>query len=142
MPASTKFSLPFCALAIAVCLAAVSLLGCGDGRDLQPVSGRVLGTDGVPLGRLQIVFEPIDGSHSSMGVSDSQGEFELSTFFAADGAPAGEYRVAVVELPEDPDNPPPPRISFRYASLETSGLQFRVEKRRPNRFEFQLDSPP
>jgi hypothetical protein len=74
-------------------------VGCGDGRKpVYPVRGRVLFGDR-PVARALVTFHPVgdrspEAAHPS-AETDEQGWFDLSTFVKGDGAPEGQYQVAV-----------------------------------------------
>ncbi|MFI4873821.1 MAG: hypothetical protein ACIALR_00680 [Blastopirellula sp. JB062] len=87
---------------LAFCAAAVALLGCGReeheyfSKPTTPVRGTV-SVDGEPPGSpIVIRCHPVDGEdaeHPSItqGLTDNEGNFQLSTFVAGDGAPPGNY---------------------------------------------------
>lgn len=79
-------------------LLAVLLCGCSDGRPpLYPVSGTVAFESGDPVRNASIEFVPDSPAPSPRGRIDAQGRFSLGTYETNDGAPAGEYRVVVVQ---------------------------------------------
>ena len=125
------------------CVAAalvVLVCGCGSGVRTYSVQGTVTAHDGTPLEGVQVIWQCADPPLTATAITDASGRYRLGTFGTADGAPAGEYQVALAEpQPDDPDAPPPRRIAPRYGSFETSGLQFTVEPR-SNRFDIQLQS--
>ncbi len=49
-----------------------------------------------------MIFRLKDGTYSATGRTDAQGNYKLSTFNPGDGAPAGEYTVAIVALESVP----------------------------------------
>jgi hypothetical protein len=139
--------------------------GCGSGGGsgglpLQPVSG-VVKWNGQPLGGADIVFKLKDGNRSSFGRTDANGRYELTTRASNDGAPAGDYLVAITKIdlaagdaskfiPQDDPryNPyvgksgaggPPPKSSFpgHYGDTATSGLTARVSTGK-NTLDFNL----
>ncbi|MDZ7619099.1 MAG: carboxypeptidase-like regulatory domain-containing protein [Patescibacteria group bacterium] len=124
------------------CLAmvpAIVLCGCGGDLKTYSVQGTVTGHDGKPLEGAQLVWQCADPPLSATAVTDASGRYRLGTLAAADGAPAGEYEIAITEpQSDDPDAPPPNRIHPHYARFETSGLRFTVEPR-SNRFDIQLE---
>lgn len=89
--------------AISAVAAAVLVSGCSDGRPpLYPVSGTVLFETGTPVRNASIEFVPNQLGPSPRGRIDAEGRFSLGTYAAQDGAPAGDYRVVVVQaLPPD-----------------------------------------
>lgn len=118
---------------------AVLLCGCGGSTKTYSVQGTVTSHDGAPLEEVQLVWRCADPPVSATAVTDPSGHYRLGTFAAADGAPAGQYEVALTEPQgDDPDAPPLRRIHPHYANFETSGLRFTVEPR-SNRFDIQLE---
>jgi hypothetical protein len=115
----------------AVALLAVGVTSCGkaDGRKPTfPVTGKVLLPDGKPAEHASVVLHPVgeDGQDvpKPRGKVAADGSFSLTTYDAADGAPAGEYRVTV-ELWRTTgrgDEGPTNRLKPRYANPESSGL--------------------
>lgn len=122
----------------------VSLSGCGAPITTYPVSGRVT-LDGQPLPGGSILFEPVSNSagYSSRGLIQEDGSFQLTTFIQHDGAPAGQYRVAVIpraeELIDDPNYQPKNPFPEHLRSLERSGLRFEVREQ-SNDIDVRLSS--
>jgi hypothetical protein len=118
----------------------VSLLaGCSDGRlPVNPVSGEVR-VDGQPAKGASVVFHPVgtitaESVHPAALVDD-QGHFQLTTYQEGDGAPAGDYEVAIVwNVTTKTDRPDEGTDGFvtknllpdKYASGHTSGLTAKV----------------
>jgi len=74
--------------------------GCSRGRNkVYPVEGKVV-LAGKPVARAQVIFHPEDpaaaGAIRPVGQVDDQGNFTLTSYRAGDGAPEGQYRVAVI----------------------------------------------
>ncbi len=113
---------------------------------LYPVEGQVF-FSGKPAHGALVVFHPAHDSDARAprpsGRVDEKGSFTLSTHTPGDGAPAGEYLVAVAWLGDQSKrNPETGEISNklpnRYADAETSKLRATV-KESSNRLEpFQL----
>ena len=113
----------------------IFLVGCGpkQGVECFPVSGTVL-LNNQPLPEATVVLHPASGVSEvqrPIGETDATGRFTLTTLQPADGAPAGEYQVTVVqralvqkgeEMVRDGANQLPPR----YAQPATSGLKVTV----------------
>lgn len=73
--------------------------GCDDGRPpLFPVRGAVVFSSGEPVRQATIEFVPESPGPSPRGKTDSEGQFTLNTYDSQDGAPAGEYRVVVLQV--------------------------------------------
>lgn len=69
-----------------------------------PASGKVT-LNGRPLEGATVNFIPADGKGSSVGTTDKDGMYKLTTYRSDDGAPAGQYKVSIVKY--DAANPPP-----------------------------------
>src|SRR5436305_1727284 len=83
----------------ALLLALAVLAGCSGGRlKTYPVTGQVL-YNGQPLKGVDVALHPVDPKYATgyppHATTDADGRFTLMTFLKNDGAPAGEFRVAV-----------------------------------------------
>ena len=121
-------------------LLAVLASGCGGKYDTHAVQGKVTLTDGTPLENVQVTFKCQQPPITATAITEADGNYSLGTVAPGDGAPAGQYRVSVVELSdyEDPDNPKPPRIDRRYGHFKRSGLEFTVPAE-DNNYDIRLD---
>jgi hypothetical protein len=110
-----------------VCGAAVAAFGCGGAKTL-PVTGSVRLVDGTPVAGATVVFESSQHRVSPSGTTDASGGFTLTAFTRNDGAPPGDYRIAVHPPMAADSSERQPRSPFdeRYASASTSGLSFKV----------------
>lgn len=79
----------------------VAVAGCHQGPyEVAPVSGKVT-LSGQPLANATVIFEPRGGGETeivgpgSMGTTDSEGEYRLTTFKDERGAVVGTHRVRV-----------------------------------------------
>jgi hypothetical protein len=113
---------------MAAFLAAVACSACSREEKVYPVEGQVL-VDGKPAARVQVSFQPVNGTPDAarpVGQTDEQGKFTLTTRVGGDGAPVGEYRVALTRYlarkrgkdDYEPVNDLPPR----YERADSSGL--------------------
>ena len=78
--------------------------GCSSGEreymtvPLAKVTGKVL-DNGEPVVRAKVAFHPVlpstDPPLVPSAMTDEHGQFQLTTYLQADGAPPGEYRVTV-----------------------------------------------
>ena len=104
-------------------------LGCGGGGsdlDLKGVGGTVT-LDGQPLPDATVVFTPKGGGRQVFGLTDEDGEYELAYTTSGEGAPPGEYIVAIRTFrapEEDPDTGEmkpavPERVPTAYNSPST-----------------------
>ena len=133
---------------------ALATASCGSDREsVYPVKGQVL-LDGRPAENASVVLHPQGGSEQlerlrPHGRTDSEGCFQLTTYVAGDGAPAGEYKVTVTcpgPAPEmDPDHPDPEmaimgpdRLNGRYRDAGVSPLRVTVVKGTNNLKPFDL----
>ncbi len=113
--------------------------GCGSSVKTYSVQGTVTAHDGTLLEGVQVIWQRADPPLTATAITDASGRYRLGTFGTADGAPAGEYQVALAEpQSDDPDGPLPQRIAARYNDFDTSGLRFTVEPR-SNRFDIRLE---
>jgi hypothetical protein len=82
---------------IFVPLSLVAGAGCSRGKPVR-VHGSVT-LDDKPLAGATVVFQPVENTgRSAGGLTDTLGNFDLTTFRTGDGALPGEYRVTV-DLP-------------------------------------------
>ncbi len=119
---------------IAFAVSACGLASCskGDGRKPTfPVSGTVTdGTKGIP--NALVILHPVgeDGPDvvRPRGTTGADGTFTLTTYDGNDGAPAGQYRVAVTQVLAGarPEDGPKNRLPEKYGSPKTSNLTAEV----------------
>jgi hypothetical protein len=119
-------------------VAALGLSSCAEKPcSVQPVQGQ-LQVDGKPAANALVTFHPAnaapDAPHPT-GLTDAQGVFRLTSFRENDGAPAGDYAVAVTWFRSVPSRDPRDdrfkSVNFlpaRYASPKTSQLKATVAK--------------
>ena len=116
--------------------------GCGNDLPQQktyPVTGSVT-LDGRPLAGATVVFHAVDKSNFKwgelpQGTTDQQGKFKLFTYSSEDGAPVGEYTVAIELAPPSQDEGDDqvkwdrsrPRLPDRYLDPAKSGFKVRIE---------------
>lgn len=137
---------------------AVLVAGCSrsEFKDLKqptfPVSGEVR-LDGKPLVGATIVFKPVDASkfkwrEQPQAKSDAEGKFAVFTYASGDGAPSGDYRVAIAVLGASDDegsdqvrrDPAAARLPARYGDAATSGVTAKVEPKPTTLPPFELSS--
>lgn len=136
----------------------VATAGCGDGRfTVQPVSGRVL-VRGEPAPGAVVIFYPQSDDPERQKLrphaeTDSEGEFQATTYLQGDGAPAGDYRVAVVwngwaQAPQSPGAPEDDesktsrvvdRLGGRYKDPDASGLEVTIARGKNELPAFELE---
>jgi predicted phosphodiesterase len=110
-------------------------------KTVYPVRGKVY-FDGTPAAMARVVFHLVIDKKTSWtadGMVEADGTFQLSTYRAFDGAPAGEYIATVVWRDPWADaqgRPGPNRLPEKYASPATSGLRVQV---RPGQNDFTLN---
>lgn len=136
-----------------ICIAtAMIVAGCSGGKEpTYPARGTIAFSDGKPLTTGWVSFRSLDSGKNvtARGPIQSDGSFELTTFFPADGAVEGRHQALVAAVPfqnerEVPINtrPPPPLVDQRFSSFQTSGLEFVVSNEpEKNWFEIQVTPP-
>jgi hypothetical protein len=135
--------------AAAVASLAVLLSSCGSGGpQLYPVKGSVLYED-KPAEGATVVFHPVNGQPDApkpSGVVGKDGTFILRTHPHGEGAPEGDYLVAVTwfDAPapakKEGRDPPDPKskLSELYADATKSGLKATVNPGENNLEPFKL----
>ncbi len=130
---------PVALRAAALFTAAALAVGCGGGRKTcYPVSGTVL-VNGKAAADCLVRFDSHDpADHDGpnrvlpLAMADEKGRFQLSTYAANDGAPAGEYTVTFTWrersglLKNQFDGPD--RLKGKYAMKESSGIKVTLGK--------------
>lgn len=114
----------------------LSALGCGNQKAVYPVRGKIVDAEGKPLGGAAICLWPAENLEDNVkpaGYSDEEGTFTLTTYENDDGAPAGDYVVAVAWMvgpknPEKPREPPPDRLKGKFVDPTTSPLHVTIDK--------------
>jgi hypothetical protein len=121
------------------CLGLLGLTGCSreSGPQVFPVHGQVR-VDGKLAAHAQVTFHPVGDSRPDAvhpaATTDEQGNFSLTSYTAGDGAPEGEYQVAVVwflaSKPRGPGEESTTRnhLPERYGRAESSQLRATVSK--------------
>lgn len=137
--------IPFVAFAL--------FIGCGDGQlKTYKVSGQVL-YNGQPLAGVDVAFHPVDAKNNTgyppHATTDQEGKFLLMTYVKDDGAPVGEYQVAIafpVETAGEEGSDQTKKLSFqvpaKYHRKETSEITAKVESRTNALEPFRLEGPP
>lgn len=114
----------------------VLLAGCRDAPPATyPVTGR-LTIRGQPAAAADLRFFEIHGRAPGMArpyaTTDEDGRFTVSTYGIFDGAPAGEYQLAVSwkgplrGIPSDQRDAMPEMLPPRFADASTSGLRVQI----------------
>ena len=81
--------------------------GCGDNSGLSQVRGRVT-LDGQPLADATVLFTPVEGGSTSVGRTDSAGEYSLAYSAEKWGAEPGPHQVWISTATSgDADSDPP-----------------------------------
>lgn len=130
------------AAALAFSLAAALAAGCNS-RPQSPVPlSEVKGTvkyNGQPLAEGTITFMPIGGTNSATG-DIQNGEYSLSTFVKGDGAPPGEYKVAVTAWDKQPEMGVEgvPAIPRKYLDANQSQLTATISSEKSQTQDFDL----
>ncbi|MEY2725160.1 MAG: hypothetical protein RLZZ458_1027 [Planctomycetota bacterium] len=118
-------------------LLAVLIAGCAEAdnrKPTYPVKGRIT-VDGKPPGSvLQVECHPVAGMDTrnptvSRTETDELGNFQISTYAAGDGVPAGDYVLTVTWLTFNlmsRDYSGPDKLNDRYSDPEKSELKVTV----------------
>ena len=110
------------------------LLGCGAEEEvrppLYPVRGSLL-INGKPAGGALLVLHPADGNFDARGSRprakvQADGSFQVSTYQDGDGAPVGEYQVAVLWFDNPDSSNPWDKLGGRYANPKTTEIRVSV----------------
>jgi len=121
---------------ILVCVLLLFLSGCGGGRELAPVTGKVL-YQGEPLKFGSVMLQPISGQPAT-AIIQSDGTFEVKTFGEGLGAVVGRNKVRIVCYEaQDPNHNTAliggetafgrSLIPKRYTSFDTSNLEVDIQ---------------
>jgi hypothetical protein len=128
-----------CVAALALAAMSVGLTGCGDGGPervaVYKAQGQLL-WEGKPLPNALIVLHPQGAADpkalSARAQTDANGNFALSTYDAADGAPLGDFAVTVAYYPPVQVNgaivPGPNALPPRYADPTTTDLRLSIRE--------------
>jgi hypothetical protein len=128
MPSPRRFPFAVPAARAAAAFALLAITSCGEGKfpKTYPVKGKVL-VDGQPAKDCQVSLHRVSGGALSPpatpnGLTDENGEFQLTSYAANDGAPEGEY-VVTIEWRErsgiaQADFDGPDRLGGDYANIE------------------------
>jgi hypothetical protein len=126
-----------------LCLLVCGLMvGCNQdtkGRvDTISVTGKVT-VAGQPLNNGTITFVPVSGTNTASGEIQG-GSYSLTTYAKGDGAPPGDYKVAISAYSSKPEmgKPAERAIPEKYFNAESSGLTASVSKQ-SRTFDFKLD---
>jgi hypothetical protein len=123
---------------VALLLGSSLSIGCGEAAKpwdkVYPVKGSVK-FDGKPVVGAQVVLFPVDSKVPEAirptATTGPDGTFEVGTHDAKDGAPAGEYKVAIVWHPLVPTEGGPVRgdnaLPPKYSAPATSDLTASVK---------------
>lgn len=124
--------------------------GCGDGKlRCYPATGKVL-LNGKPYEGARVIFCPVGGGEKLQkerpyGVTDQNGEFELTTFLKGDGAPVGDYNIMIrTGRPRGREQAQrfsrQPRIARRFGKPEESGVSATIEAAENELAPFEVEA--
>lgn len=112
--------------------------GCGSANTAK-VSGTAKLADGTPLVKARVTARSESTGKWASGTTDQEGRFLLGTEVEGEGLPFGEYGLIVVEDRGDWDHPSPPKVSRKYESPATSGLQLKIDSGESQVLDLVLD---
>lgn len=120
------------AVALLVCLC-----GCGAEEevrpDLYPVEGSLI-INGKPAGGAMLVLHPANGKNFDERGSrpratvNEDGTFHVTTYQNGDGAPVGDYRVALLWFDDPDSNNPWDKLGNQYANPEKTEIRVSVQE--------------
>ena len=87
----------FSKLTLLLAVLSLSFTGCGYRRPAQVKTTGTVTLDGEPVANAALMFIPDSGRPAS-GNTNTNGEFQVSSFGGNDGLPAGNYRVTATKL--------------------------------------------
>ncbi|MBW3538917.1 MAG: hypothetical protein KY476_01475 [Planctomycetes bacterium] len=113
------------------------LCGCGGPQEerpaLQPAQGSLF-INGKPAEGAMLVLHRADGKNFDArgtrprATVGADGSFEVTTYQGGDGAPPGDYQVAVMWL-DDPDSSTPwDKLGDRYSDPKQTGIRISIEE--------------
>lgn len=109
--------------------------GCGAPHEERPALHPATGTltiNGKPAEGAMLVLHPAAGEEFDArgtrprATVNADGSFEVTTYQAGDGAPAGDYRVAVLWLANPDSNSPWDRLGNRYANPDRTDIRLSI----------------
>lgn len=130
----------------------VIVAGCQQSNRLPvyPVKGQVL-YNGKPLKGVSLAFHPVDPKNDigypAHAKTDEEGRFILTSYVENDGAPAGEYKVALAFEPEsidegaDQQKPIAFQLPNKYLRKETTDIVVTIQKGANDLEPFRLTGP-
>lgn len=133
--------------------AALFVLACGCGPPdevrpaLHPTQGSLLINDQPAEGAMLVFHRVGEPSFDARGTRptatvDAAGKFALTTYQAGDGAPAGEYQVAILWF-DDPDSSSPwDKLGGRFANPTRSEIRVTVGPERDTLEPIRIDGVP
>jgi hypothetical protein len=158
LPFPARRPAAFLTFAATVSVLLVGSAGCGGRPSDQwtrarpatfPATGLVR-FEGKPVEGATVIFFAESRNIAATATTGPDGRFSLRTFDPGDGAILGRHAVTidksteVLEIPKDPEAPPPPpkitrHLPERYADRERSGLSAEMTESGPNEFAFDLE---
>jgi hypothetical protein len=112
---------------LAICVSAVLIVGCSDGRPKRvKVSGHVT-IDGAPLKYGSVLFVPEQGRPAGAGL-DEQGHFELTTYEKGDGIIPGNYKVQIKGTEAIGETAQRWHAPVKYSKTESSGIEYDIQE--------------
>src|SRR5262245_17906441 len=130
-----------------------AIVGCtGDGQlKVYPVTGQVL-YNGEPLKGVDVAFHPTDPKNTTSypphATTDNDGKFALTTYVKDDGAPAGEFKVAIAFAVQSADDGSdqvkklPFQVPAKYQRKESTPITVTLKPETNTLEPFKLEGPP
>src|SRR5260370_1013482 len=131
-------------LGLCLCLASCAGNKYGD-HPPYPATGQIL-VNGQPAWEANVVLHHVgdwgERAIVPMAWRDDTGRFVLSTYAVDEGAPAGDYKVAIIWPAYKGKSLGPDKLGEKYANPETSGLTAHLEKGKNELPPFDLKGDP
>ena len=111
------------------------MCGCGAPHEERPPLHPATGTltiNGKPAEGALLVFHPAAGREFDArgtrprATVEADGTFEVTTYQSGDGAPAGDYRVAILWFADPDSSSPWDRLGNRYANPDRTDIRVSI----------------
>ena len=121
------------------CFACVAAVGCAK-SDKSTVAGRITLKDGTPVAGVRVMFRSNKTGKSARGLTDADGNYELTSLTPGDGIVPGTYYVTLGANASGEGDVMSEVFNPKYVSA-TQELIFEIEPGKANRIDMQLDPP-
>lgn len=126
------------------------IAGCGGGAarpEIAPVSGRVT-YKGQPVEGAKVTFRTEGSPRVGTGITNANGEYELTTFDTNDGAVVGEHRVTIAKFEQEVDSaesegydPENPGATYSQQMMSAASGKDKLESQLPAKYADPATTP-